>query len=278
MRGVARAAHTRSVVLILTGKLLLSMSSTSASTAYIAMATPAQSRPKPRKNRRIAVHSRRSAGRDCMARKPRNQSVGTSAPASAKVNTAPTVSIGLGLCFRSALALLSKANPVPRTTTVMHTMRMAVASVGKRARRSRQMPSGNSEKNDPGWTSIGWPVCNIKEGVTAITKRAHPVWTIAKLTRSLRPAADLRAALSLFLTPAALVALGRLSRASPVVDCEGSACGAGRPPARVQPLGPLRWAPRNAARASPLGRGAVQGGQDGDGDGDDGRPRRPRAE
>ena len=55
------------------------------------------------------------------------------------------------------------------------------------------MPIGTSDKDKRLWTaSMGWPICNIKRGVTAITKRAHPAWTIAKVTRSLRPAADFR--------------------------------------------------------------------------------------
>ena len=78
----------------------------------------------------------------------------TSAPASEKVNN--TFTAVRVLWLRNALAPLVKKNMVARTTVVAHTMRMAVASVGNMARRRMQAPSGNSDNENPTWTSMGW--------------------------------------------------------------------------------------------------------------------------
>eukprot|EP00964_Phaeocystis_antarctica_P048098 scaffold27847_cov65-Phaeocystis_antarctica.AAC.2 len=63
------------------------------------------------------------------------------------------------------------------------------------------------------------PTKAMTAGVRLITSRAHPVCTIAKLTRSRRPAADSRAACNTPLTVAELAAPEVVLRAAAIADC-----------------------------------------------------------
>eukprot|EP00964_Phaeocystis_antarctica_P089641 scaffold57240_cov69-Phaeocystis_antarctica.AAC.1 len=181
------------------------------------MLNPAMSTPKPRPKRRPTVHSRRRAGRGCMARPPRQHSVGASAPAAAKSSAAsrrPTSVADMTAMFSgrapaSVATMMSAPNPDHKTTPVAHTTRIARASVGKRARARRQRPSGSGtshQKRLPMATSTDWPVENMTDGIALITSKAHPACPMAKLTRSRRPAADDRAARNTLLTAADLAA------------------------------------------------------------------------
>eukprot|EP00964_Phaeocystis_antarctica_P051869 scaffold30305_cov62-Phaeocystis_antarctica.AAC.1 len=123
------------------------------------MLVPTSSTPKPRKKRRPTIHTHRRAGRGCMARSPRQRSVGVSAPA-AKKNSAGNRKLsasGRPACASVDL-MVSIPIPVYRTRQVAHTTRIARSSVGKRARRRRQTPSGNEtshQKRLPTTASIG---------------------------------------------------------------------------------------------------------------------------
>eukprot|EP00964_Phaeocystis_antarctica_P084024 scaffold52903_cov61-Phaeocystis_antarctica.AAC.4 len=101
--------------------------------------------------------------------------------------------------------------PIPdhKTTPVAQTTRIVRASVGKRARRKRKGPSGNGTNHhggEPTASPIDWPALSMTVGVALITNRAHPACTMAKLTRSRRPAADSRASRNTPLTAAELAA------------------------------------------------------------------------
>eukprot|EP00964_Phaeocystis_antarctica_P003975 scaffold2123_cov69-Phaeocystis_antarctica.AAC.3 len=103
--------------------------------------------------------------------------------------------------------MLSIPIPVSRTRQVAHTTRIARASVGKRARRRRQKPSGigtSHQKTLPTAASIDRSAKYMIVGVAQITNIAHPACPMAKPTRSRRPAADARAARNTLLTAADL--------------------------------------------------------------------------
>eukprot|EP00964_Phaeocystis_antarctica_P112708 scaffold76837_cov68-Phaeocystis_antarctica.AAC.1 len=121
--------------------------------------------------------------------------------------------------------MLSIPSPVSKTRTVAHTTRIARASVGKRARRRRQKPSGTGTSHhtrSPTAASIDWPIANMTVGVAQITNSAHPACPMTKLTRSRRPTADARAARNTPLTAANLAAPdGVRMRAAAVADREG---------------------------------------------------------
>eukprot|EP00964_Phaeocystis_antarctica_P061977 scaffold37075_cov78-Phaeocystis_antarctica.AAC.3 len=132
------------------------------------MLNPAASTPKPSQKRRMTVHSRRRAGRGCMARSPRQRSVGASAAAVTKYSAASGNPNASGEPPASVELMLSIPNPVSRTTVMAHTTRIARASVGKRARRRRQKPGGTGtchQKALPTAASIDWPVTSMITGV-----------------------------------------------------------------------------------------------------------------
>eukprot|EP00964_Phaeocystis_antarctica_P080428 scaffold50224_cov56-Phaeocystis_antarctica.AAC.1 len=159
-----------------------------------------------------------------MARSPRQRSVGVSAAAAVKISAASGKPKASGQSPASVAAMWSAPNPVNPTTRVAHTTRIARASVGKRARRRRQLPggSGTSHQNRlPTAASIDWPVENMTDGVALITSRAHPACPMAKLTRSRRPVADARAARNTPLTAAELAAPEGVLRAAALADREG---------------------------------------------------------
>eukprot|EP00964_Phaeocystis_antarctica_P058086 scaffold34433_cov79-Phaeocystis_antarctica.AAC.1 len=136
------------------------------------MLNPASSTPKPRKRRRYTIHSRRRAGRGCMARSPRQRSVGASAPAAARNSAAFGKPYTFGWSPASVETRSSIPSPVHRTRAVADTMRIARASVGKRARRRRQMPSGTGTRHHrrpPTAASIGRPTKLMTVGVALIT-------------------------------------------------------------------------------------------------------------
>eukprot|EP00964_Phaeocystis_antarctica_P057649 scaffold34127_cov77-Phaeocystis_antarctica.AAC.3 len=102
------------------------------------------------------------------------------------------------------------------TRQVAHTTRIARVSVGKRARRRRQRPSGTGTRHhrrQPTAATIGRPTKLMTVGVVLITYRAHPACPMTKLTRSRRPAADARAARNTPLTAAELAATEKDRRA-----------------------------------------------------------------
>eukprot|EP00964_Phaeocystis_antarctica_P003830 scaffold2058_cov69-Phaeocystis_antarctica.AAC.4 len=206
LRGVTRAAHRRRAML------------------KSAMRNPAMSTPKPRSKRRPTAHIRRKAGRGCMARSPRQRSVVASAPALAKSSAASGKPNAPDQTPASVPTRMSAPIPVHTTTAVAHTTRIARASVGKRARRRRQRPSGagtSHHMREPTAASIGSPAEYIIEGVEQITNSAHPTCPIAKLTRSRRPSADARAARNTPLTAAELAAPEGVLSAAAVADREG---------------------------------------------------------
>eukprot|EP00964_Phaeocystis_antarctica_P058064 scaffold34424_cov75-Phaeocystis_antarctica.AAC.1 len=191
------------------------------------MLTAALSTLRPRKKRRLTVHSRRRAGRGCMARSPRQRSVGASAAAAAKSSAAPSKPYTTRSTFDelpASVALMpSIPNPVHRTIRVAHTTRIARASVGLRARRRRQTPSGNGTSHQctsPMAASIDLPDMYIV-GARPIADSVHPACPMAKLTRSRRLAADSRAARNTPLTAAELAAPEGGLRAAAVADGEG---------------------------------------------------------
>eukprot|EP00964_Phaeocystis_antarctica_P045094 scaffold25938_cov66-Phaeocystis_antarctica.AAC.2 len=87
----------------------------------------------------MTVHIRRRAGRASIA----PCTVGVSAAAAAKSSVAAEKPYTPGTSPASVEAMLSIPNPVITTMKAVHTTRIARASVGKRARRRRQMPSWN---------------------------------------------------------------------------------------------------------------------------------------
>eukprot|EP00964_Phaeocystis_antarctica_P029251 scaffold16490_cov73-Phaeocystis_antarctica.AAC.3 len=181
-----------------------------------------------------------------MARSPRQRSVGTIAPAVTKYSAAsgkPIVSETSPASVALMLSIpMSIPNPVNTTTAVAHTKRMARASVGKRARKRRQLPNGNGashQKELPTAALIDWPVKDMTAGLRLITKSAHPACPIAKLTRSRRPAADARAARNTPLTAAELAAPEGVLIAAAVADSEGEVA-APRPPALDSASAPRR--------------------------------------
>eukprot|EP00964_Phaeocystis_antarctica_P007015 scaffold3802_cov67-Phaeocystis_antarctica.AAC.1 len=189
------------------------------------MLSPARSMPKPRKKRRVAVHSRRRAGRGCMARSPRQRSVGASAQLVPKSSAASGKAASGSQTPRSVAEMAPAPNPVHRTMKVTQATRIARASVGKRARRRRQMQSGDGtshQSSRPTAASIDRPVMYMTVGITQITNSAHPACPMAKLTRSRRPAADARAARNTSLTAAELARASEgVLRAVAVADSEG---------------------------------------------------------
>eukprot|EP00964_Phaeocystis_antarctica_P093969 scaffold60750_cov75-Phaeocystis_antarctica.AAC.3 len=144
-----------------------------------------------------------------MARPPRQRSVGASAPALANISAASGKPNASGKLPASVELMLSIPIPVSRTRQVAHTTRITRASVGKRARRRRQKPSGigtSHQKTLPTAASIDRSAKYMNVGVAQITNSAHPACPMAKPTRSRRPAADARAARNTLLTAADLAA------------------------------------------------------------------------
>ena len=87
------------------------------------------------------------------------------------------------------------------------------------------MPGGSATSHQtalPIAASIDWPAKFMTSGLALITKKAKPACPMAKLTRSLRPAAEARAARNTPLTAAMLAApeVVRM-RAIAVGGCEG---------------------------------------------------------
>eukprot|EP00964_Phaeocystis_antarctica_P017330 scaffold9564_cov85-Phaeocystis_antarctica.AAC.6 len=135
------------------------------------MLYPAMSTPKPRKQRRMTAHIRRRAGRGCMARLPRQRSVEASAPALANISAASGNPNASGMLPASVELMLSIPIPVNRTRQMAQTTRIARASVGKRARRRRQKPSGigtSHQKTLPTAASIDRSAKYMNVGVTLI--------------------------------------------------------------------------------------------------------------
>eukprot|EP00964_Phaeocystis_antarctica_P074569 scaffold45860_cov78-Phaeocystis_antarctica.AAC.7 len=166
----------------------------------------------------MTVHIRRRAGRECMARPPRQRSVGASAPALANISAASGKPNASGKLPASVELMLSIAIPVSRTRLMAHTTRIARASVGKRARRRRKKPSGigtSHQRTLPTAASIDRSAKYMIVGVAQITSSAHPACPMAKLTRSRRPAADARAARNTPLTAAKLAAPEKDRRVEP---------------------------------------------------------------
>eukprot|EP00964_Phaeocystis_antarctica_P026055 scaffold14653_cov66-Phaeocystis_antarctica.AAC.5 len=159
-----------------------------------------------------------------MARSPRQRSVGASTAAAAKSSVATGKPYASGQTPASVATMVPAPNPDHKTTPVAHATRIARASVGKRARPRRKRPSGNGTNHhggDPTASPIDWPVLSTSVGVALITNRAHPACTMAKLTRSRRPAADARASRNTPLTAAELAAPEGVLRAADVANREG---------------------------------------------------------
>mmetsp|Transcript_8325 Transcript_8325/g.19676 ORF Transcript_8325/g.19676 Transcript_8325/m.19676 type:complete len:214 (+) Transcript_8325:271-912(+) len=159
-----------------------------------------------------------------MARSPRQRSVRVSAAAAAKHSVASGKPRTSGKSPASVVARLSAPPHAHTTKRVAHTTRIARASVGKRARRRRQTPSGIGTSHHPELptaVAIDWPADCMTPGVKHIANRANPACPMAKLTRSRRPAADARAARSFPLTAAELAAPEGVLRAAAVADGEG---------------------------------------------------------
>eukprot|EP00964_Phaeocystis_antarctica_P055213 scaffold32480_cov68-Phaeocystis_antarctica.AAC.5 len=167
--------------------------------------------PCPNPGRRGGSRSTAAAGRGggCMARSLRQRSVGASAQRVPKSSAASGKPKTGRQTPRSVAEMATAPNPVHTTTKVTHATRIARASVGKRARRMRQMPSGNGtshQSSRPTAASIDRPAKYMTAGVAQITNSAHPACPMAKLTRSRRPTADARAAHNFSLTAAELAA------------------------------------------------------------------------
>ena len=132
--------------------------------------------PRPTAKRRATSHSRLSAGRGCMARGPRQCSVGKSALPAAKVNMAEAIVFATSSRPASITIVVFALKPKTRRVEVAHTIRMGRTSIGKSASSRRLKPGTamiNHQVLEPIAACVAWRKSTTK-GVSPTTTSVHP--------------------------------------------------------------------------------------------------------